>query len=83
MINDIVKAMLRIYLKKMGDIDSYLECPVIISEVHVKNKEGSAKELREVFDAFVTAGMQVHWEGTLCNSLWASPLSQSLLTRII
>ena len=82
MINDIVKVMLRIYLKKMDDIDSYLECPVIISELDVK-KEGSAKELREVFDAFVTAGMQVHWEGTLCNSLWASPLSQSLLTRIL
>ena len=51
-----------------------------MSELDMK-KEGSAKELWAGIVAFVTVGIQVHWEGTLCNSLSASPLSESLLTR--
>ena len=74
------------YLKKMNDIDSYMyiymECLLKMSELDMK-KEGSAKELWAGIVAFVTVGIQVHWEGTLCNSLSASPLSESLLTRII
>ena len=74
------------YLKKMNDIDSYMyiymECLLKMSESDMK-KEGSAKELWAGIVAFVTVGIQVHWEGTLCNSLSASPLSESLLTRII
>ena len=74
------------YLKKMNDIDAYMyiymECLLKMSELDMK-KEGSAKELWAGIVAFVTVGIQVHWEGTLCNSLSASPLSESLLTRII
>ena len=74
------------YLKKMNDIDSYMyiymECLLKMSELDMK-KEGLAKELWAGIVAFVTVGIQVHWEGTLCNSLSASPLSESLLTRII